>query len=516
MRTMLEQIGIRLWFCVFLATSVWAAPGAERQKRSRTCFGELGCFANLPPFNNTDGLLPQSPDTIQTTFRLFTTTCKRPRVLTQGDASPYTDCGFDPTLPVKFIVHGFLQHGQVAWVRDMTNALLRKEPMSVVTVDWGSGSGFPYSQAAANTRVVGTELGTLISTLRSERGVRADKIHIIGHSLGAHIAGYAGNVSPGIARITGLDPAEPDFSDTDLAVHLDKTDALFVDIIHSDGAEFDYVTGFGWIAAVGHIDFYPNGGMNQPGCPQESVSNIMSAAYNHGIEDAEDTLSCSHSRSIYLFTESILSTCPFFGHPCSSLEALDKNAESCLRCPRGNCPQMGYDADKTGLSGKFYLRTRGSAPFCGESQHVTVEFGSMDTTSGQVRVELVGEDLSSDAVHINSNNDPFKSGDRRHVLVVDRERVSDVTQVRVTYARPSSQSWWWWHGSVTTYSVSIFSVTVTNAEDGLSVHFCGDYRTVTNGNTITLSRGTTDPNACLVPQSNVHRADPLVARHQIV
>ena len=46
-----------------------------------------------------------------------------------------------------------------------------------------------------------------------------------------------------IILLTGLDPAEPDFEDTDNAVHLEKTDALFVDIIHSDGSEFDYVSG---------------------------------------------------------------------------------------------------------------------------------------------------------------------------------------------------------------------------------------------------------------------------------
>ena len=43
--------------------------------------------------------------------------------------------------------------------------------------------------------------------------------------------------------IPGLDPAEPDYENTDVAVHLDKTDAVFVDIIHSDGSEFDYMSG---------------------------------------------------------------------------------------------------------------------------------------------------------------------------------------------------------------------------------------------------------------------------------
>lgn len=50
---------------------------------------------------------------------------------------------------------------------------------------------------------------TCVPLLQKNYQLEAKNIHIIGHSLGAHTAAYAANVVPGLARITGLDPAEP-------------------------------------------------------------------------------------------------------------------------------------------------------------------------------------------------------------------------------------------------------------------------------------------------------------------
>ena len=56
------------------------------------------------------------------------------------------------------------------------------------------------SQAAANTRLVGLEVANLIGILVEEHEAEAEDFHIIGHSLGAHIAGYAGERVPGLGR----------------------------------------------------------------------------------------------------------------------------------------------------------------------------------------------------------------------------------------------------------------------------------------------------------------------------
>lgn len=79
-----------------------------------------------------------------------------------------------------------------------------QKPQNVILVDWGNGSGFPYNQATANTRVVGEEIAALITSLNRMFGTTNSKYHLIGHSLGAHIAGYAGSRLPELGRITGI------------------------------------------------------------------------------------------------------------------------------------------------------------------------------------------------------------------------------------------------------------------------------------------------------------------------
>jgi pancreatic triacylglycerol lipase len=77
----------------------------------------------------------------------------------------------------------------------------------------------------------------------------------------------------------GLDPAEPHFSKTDPVVRLDPTDADFVDVIHTDAGPF-INGGLGILQPVGHVDFYPNGGIEQPGCREDVISNMRKGSGN--------------------------------------------------------------------------------------------------------------------------------------------------------------------------------------------------------------------------------------------
>ena len=76
----------------------------------------------------------------------------------------------------------------------------------------------------------------------------------------------------------GLDPASPLYElpsgVVDSEFRLDPTDAQFVDVIHTSG------TAFGFLAAIGHVDFYPNSGkFPQPGCNYAPTNSKMIFIY---------------------------------------------------------------------------------------------------------------------------------------------------------------------------------------------------------------------------------------------
>jgi len=69
-----------------------------------------------------------------------------------------------------------------------------------------------------------------------------------------------------------MDPAGPFYEGSDERVRLNPSDAKFVDVIHSNGKPITSA-GAGMFASCGHVDFYPNGGKSQPGCP-DFYSNV--------------------------------------------------------------------------------------------------------------------------------------------------------------------------------------------------------------------------------------------------
>lgn len=83
---------------------------------------------------------------------------------------------------------------------------MAKTYYNVITVDWSeSASWKAYPLPAYMTWQVGGIVARLIDSLVKKYLVSLDNIHVIGHSLGSHVAGATGaQVQSGkIGRITG-------------------------------------------------------------------------------------------------------------------------------------------------------------------------------------------------------------------------------------------------------------------------------------------------------------------------
>ncbi|XP_065356685.1 pancreatic triacylglycerol lipase [Calliphora vicina] len=245
---------------------------------------------------------------------------------------------FNPKLDTKILVHGWKSSTQSNSIQSIRGAYMQKGHINVFAINWrDQADNIYYLRPARYTVQVGRAVAKLIDLLVEEKDADPMRIHLIGHSLGSHIMGYAGSYTKyRVGRITGLDPARPAFEDCiGPENHLDRTDAEFVDVIHS-------CAGFlGFKNPIGHADFYPNGGHPpQPGCTE--ISQIFTG--------------CSHGRSYEYYAESINSEKGFYATPCTSL--IDIKGENCT----GSKILMGDRVPKT-AEGIYYLKTSNKPAF---------------------------------------------------------------------------------------------------------------------------------------------------------
>ena len=111
-------------------------------------------------------------------------------------------------------------------------------------------------------------------------------------------------------RLTAIDPARPyfDFKEP-VGTWVGYNDAEFVDVIHTN-SDFIFCGGLSMYGPLGNVDFYPNGGLHQPGCTD----------YYPLLQPIEwlTTSSCSHNKALDYFKESL--TSEFNGTLCDSWE----------------------------------------------------------------------------------------------------------------------------------------------------------------------------------------------------
>ncbi|KAG6925275.1 phospholipase A1 member A [Chelydra serpentina] len=316
-------------------------------------------------------------------FLLFTSSSPSCGQLISFD-NDIVNSSFNTSLNTKIIIHGFRALGtKPSWINGLVGALLRSAKVNVVAVDWVYGATRNYPGAVENAMELSIEISRFISKLLA-LGVSGTSMHFIGVSLGAHVAGLVGQFHGGqLGRITGLDPAGPKYTKASREERLDPGDALFVEAIHTD------TDNFGIRIPVGHIDYFVNGGKDQPGCP-----GFISSGYNY--------LICDHMRAVHLYVSALENSCPMMAFPCSSYEnflaghCLDCFDPFPLSCPRiGLLERGGVSVAKLPEEAKVYLVTTSSAPYC--TYHSLVEFHLQQSRSLVTNLEITFHSSNSTA-----------------------------------------------------------------------------------------------------------------------
>jgi len=274
--------------------------------------------------------------------------------------------GFNPLNPTRIIIHGFTCEG-ISFGRPFAEAYLEVGDYNVISVDWERLAEWTdYFGAAVRTKFVGEHTAKLVEMIANFEFGGIHHLHVIGHSLGAHTAGFLGKklIADGyntLQRITGLDPAQPAFDLAGPNGRLDKGDAELVDIIHTN-------SGMLWegclsiLKGIGHRDFYPAGGRHQPGCIDICIGEVCSE------DNINDLIrgGCSHGRSHEYFVESIRAEAG--GQPFSALLCETWDQFSAGDCCSSNVVTMGHGMNEQGEEGKYMLMVGDTAPFAMEDQ----------------------------------------------------------------------------------------------------------------------------------------------------
>ncbi|XP_077544631.1 lipase member H-like isoform X2 [Haemaphysalis longicornis] len=251
----------------------------------------------------------------------------------------------------RAVVHGLNGSRQSPWVNDLIKALLDKVNCNVLQVDWQERARFPYyAKAASSSPLVGVLLSFMLQKIieTSNCSLHPDNVHVVGFSLGAHAAGVCGRhfydtTSLLLGRITGLDPAGPLFYHSN--VTLSTNDAQFVDVIHTNAGAFKEGK-LGINKSIGHVDFYPNGGSEQPNCP-----------------DTGDP-ACSHKRAQALFIQSVYNNCSFKSYYCQGGWSAFLTGQCLKEHNSSYIGEMGYYSFNASGRDNQYLNTTGDPPYC--------------------------------------------------------------------------------------------------------------------------------------------------------
>uniref|UniRef100_T1L3D9 Lipase domain-containing protein n=2 Tax=Tetranychus urticae TaxID=32264 RepID=T1L3D9_TETUR len=351
---------------------------------------------------------------------------------------------FVETAKVKFIIHGFFTaYSENNWLGSMKNKLIKDKPFNynVFVVNWPKFAiTLNYLAAKHDTETVGNALAEFIFKLCNFSSLKSSDIHLIGHSLGAHIAGFAGNALKKkgliIGRITGLDPAGPLFKYDDGTRRLDRFDAAYVENLHTGIGDF-IGNGYGFAKPLGDIDFFINGGFAQPDC---SLWNLPRNILKYGwVEGFANTYACNHMFAYVLMledTEQFSENCQLVGFQCNNYR--DYRGGKCNDCGSNgkacavislfgeddrNSGQGYVEPQSSYASIKVYLDTLKKPPYCAQNYAIEIKLAkNSEVPNGKFELTLEGTYFGSARKFVINKDFSIEQDDRKFSCLVQLDK----------------------------------------------------------------------------------------------
>lgn len=420
---------------------------------TKCCYNDsIGCFDNVNgSVWECFPALPECMAEIKPQFMVFT-----PESAPQSQEVDFFDLrnsiqklNMSSSRDFVVVVHGIGSEWPKWWCRPIVDAFLKLN-CNVLFVRWSNGSNISNGlsslfKTVANARSVSLATSRVLSAILTSKKADLDLTTIVGYSLGAHIAGMIGSMTPNLPRIIALDPAGPMFSCQDRLVRLDPTDANFVMVLHTNADSFFY-SGLGSPQAMGHVDVYANNAAVQPGCKRGNlklIADLVGAPDGKTSSDEDSDIWCSHTRSMKYFLEMLEyetceSSCAYYGFPCSSLD--NWLAGACFPCPKVGCPVLGYNFMKnnTMLRGKLFFNTMPDTSygcrFCA-AHHLITLTPNINVTGKIILVLIASKDIIQQLVFQGENDTLIANSDNKK-LVTSWFKITSVLTMQIKYTAP--------------------------------------------------------------------------------
>ncbi|VVC86584.1 phospholipase A1 member A-like [Leptidea sinapis] len=200
-----------------------------------------------------------------------------------------------------------------------------------------------YERSVKYVYYLGKAIADFLTEL-SREGISPKSMHCIGHSLGAQMLGYTGeifhqNTGQKLARITALDPAGPCFSNSLIEEQVRAGVADYVEVYHCNAG------GLGSSSVLGDIDFFINRkGQSQPHCGTPLIP---------GIFDSSKAATCNHRACIDIWTATVTNPNWFLAWKCDSYKMFKEG-----RCAANEVTIAGF-WNPGNATGVFYFSTDG-------------------------------------------------------------------------------------------------------------------------------------------------------------